>query len=134
MKSKKIILNAIIVFLCLIFVIVSGVFISQMVDYNRSYHPDESSFLYACQEQDYVRMVNMMHRNLAAGVKSSDTMEECYAVAEYYEAATYYRAYFIAGNHDKAMKKKQIMDEKAALMGDLFYVAEDINKKLELDL
>lgn len=133
MKSKKIIFNILIAFLCLVFVILTSAFVFQIADYSGSYPSDESSFLYSCREQDYVRMVEMMHRNQAADVKSNDTLEECYAVAAYYEAATYYKAYLKAGDHDLAMKKKKIMDEQAALMGDLSYVAEDIDKKLELD-
>lgn len=132
MKSRKIVLNVIIGFLCLVFVISLGAFVSQIADYNRSYHSDESSFLYAMQEQDYVRMVEMMYRNLAADVESNETFEECYAVARYYEAATYYKAYIEAGNRELAEEKEDIMEEQVLLMGDLSYAAKDIDEKLEI--
>lgn len=130
MKIKNIILNIIIAFLCLVFVISSGILVSEVVGYHRNYYPDENSFLYAVQEQDYVRMVDMMHRNLAADVKSNETFEECYAVARYYEAATYFKAYKEAGNDKAAQEKAKIMEEQVLLMGDLTYAAAEIDAKL----
>lgn len=132
MKIKNIVLNVIIAVLCFILVVMLAVFVQQIFDYNRNYYPDETSFLYAVQEQDYPRLVDMMHRNQAAGVKTSDTYEECYAVARYYEAATYYKAYREAGNQKLASEKENIMKEQLLLMGQLSYAAEEINRKLGL--
>lgn len=97
------------------------------------YYPKEESFLYSLQQKEYAAMVEMMYRNQAMDVKSNATFEECYAVAKYYEAATYYKAYKFDGNQELAMKKKAIMDEQILQMGELSYAAEDIDTLLGIN-
>ena len=116
--------------LSLVFVISLFFMVTEVVSYLDTYYPKEDSFLYSLQQQDYARMVDMMYQNQALDVKSSTIYEECYAVAKYYEAAGYYKAYMLSGNQDLAYKKKEIMEQQRSFMGDLFYAAEDIDSVL----
>ena len=106
---------------------------AEALDYYKDYHPKEESFLYALEDGDYSRMVEMMYRNEVAGVETSEIYEECYAIARYYEAATYYKAYKNAGDIPRASEKKELMKKQIALMGELSGYAEDIDKMLELE-
>lgn len=133
MKIKNMLSNIVIVALCLVFVVFVFYTVSEFIGYYDSYHPDESDFLYSVQQQEYASMVQMMYRNEAADIKTNNTYEECYAVARYYEAATYYKAYQHVGNNKAAAEKLEIMKEQALQMGELSFAAEDINKKLEIE-
>lgn len=133
MKIKNTIINIVIVGLCFVFGILSIVTFTEAMDYYRDYHPGEDSFLYAIEDGDYSRMVEMMYLNEAAGVETSEIYEECYAVARYYEAATYYKAYKNAGDMARAQEKKQIMERQISRMGELSGCAEDIDKILKLE-
>ena len=133
MKIKNLVMNLSIGFLSFVFV-VSLFFLGQeVISYRTNYHPEEDSFLYSLQQQEYAYMVEMMYRNQSAGVKTNSTYEECYAVATYYEAATYYKAYKADGNETLAQEKKEIMQEQILRMGDLSYAAEDINMILGIN-
>ena len=133
MKIKNMAINMVIGILCFVFVILSFITLAETMDYYRDYYPKEDSFLYTIEDRDYSRLVEMMYRNEAAGVKTSEIYEECYAVARYYEAATYYKAYKNAGDEIRASEKKKIMDSQIVLMGDLDYSVKDIDKLLELE-
>ena len=133
MKIKNTVINIVIGILCFVFVIVSFFTFAEAMDYYRDYHPKEDSFLYAIEDGDYSRLVEMMYRNEAAGVETSEIYEECYAVARYYEAATYYKAYKNAGDMPRAVEKKEIMEKQIPLMGELSGCAEDIDKMLKLE-
>ena len=133
MKIKNTIINIIIGGLCFVFVILSFITFAEAMDYHRDYHPGEDSFLYAIEDGDYSRLVEMMYRNEVAGVETSEIYEECYAVARYYEAATYYKAYKNAGDMTRAQEKKQIMEGQISRMGELSGCAEDIDKMLKLE-
>ena len=133
MKIKNLVMNLCIGFLSFVFV-VSLFFLGQEVmSYHTNYYPEEDSFLYSLQQQEYAYMVEMMYRNQAANVKTNTTYEECYAVAKYYEAATYYKAYKLDGNQELAEDKKEMMDEQLLRMGELSYAAEDINTILGIN-
>ena len=60
-------------------------------------------------------------------VKADAQMLECYAVADYYEAASLYYAYENIGNAAKAAIAKADMEEAEGRMGDLSYCAEEID-------
>ena len=133
MKIKNTVVNIVIGILCFVFVILSFITLAEVMDYHRDYYPQEDSFLYTIEDRDYSRLVEMMYRNEAAGVETSEIYEECYAVSRYYEAATYYKAYKNAGDEIRADENRDIMDAQIVLMGDLGYSAQDIDKMLELE-
>ena len=53
------------------------------------------------------------------------------AVANYYKNTSLHKMYEQVGNDEKAMKYLALMDENISDMGDLSFVADDINKELE---
>ena len=57
------------------------------------YHYDEDTFLYSIQDGQYSELPEKKIRNEMEHVKADAQMLECYAVADYYEAAALYYAY-----------------------------------------
>lgn len=93
----------------------------------KGYPYEESSFLYAMESRDYARMLEMKHRNEGYRVKTTETMRECYAVAQYFEAAVYERAYREDGQTDKAEAYRKKKEEQREAMGAFSYAAEEID-------
>lgn len=91
----------------------------------------ENSLLWQLESGDYPSMVEMMYLNEACGVKATETMKECYAVAEYFEAASYQRAYERDGQEEKAACYEKKMEDCRARMGTLAFTADDIGRILE---
>ena len=56
------------------------------------YHYDEDTFLYSIQDGQYSELPEKKIRNEMEHVKADAQMLECYAVADYYEAASLYYA------------------------------------------
>ncbi len=129
-KGLNLITNVIIGFLCFVFVILLFFVIDQVRDAGKVYTRSEDLMVYNIQSGDYDSMIRGAYINEMYGVKASETMKECYAVAHYYEAASLYKAYEAAGKVEKAAEKKCIMEEQEALMGELSFAAEDIRKEL----
>lgn len=123
---KEHIFNIIIGILCVVLVITTFVTVGNFLDHMRILTYDEEDFLYCIQSENYCEMVGYMHSNEVNGVKATKDMEECYAVARYYEAASMYKAYKAVGKNAKAEEQEEIMKEQLAMMGELSYVAEDI--------
>lgn len=96
------------------------------------YTESADSLLRYIEIGEYGELVRCMYKNEAAEAKITTDMAECYAVARYYEAASFYKVYFQNGRMEEAEKKKKIMEEQKLLMGDLAYVEEDIIESLEL--
>ena len=97
----------------------------------RGYTYKESTFLYDVEYGQYDRMLEKMYTNESFGVKPTKTMEECYAVARYFEAASYEIACRQDGQIERADQYLKIMEEQEEKMGDFYYVIEDIHKKLK---
>jgi hypothetical protein len=133
MKIKEKVLNLILAALCLVMLLSLIALVTGLHSYNTNYYPRTESFLYNLQDGDYVHMVTMMHQSEAAGVKADADRQECYAVARYYEAATYYKAYLQAGDSEQAAQKRTIMEAQKSLMGELSYAAEEIDQVLGLE-
>lgn len=135
MKSniKNLILNLLLAGLCIALVITIAGTVYEIYDYSKVNVRTQEHFMGELKYENYEEMVNDMYRNEANGIKPTETMEECYAIARYYEAAVYYKAYSLSGETQKAAKKKELMEEQKALTGELAYAIEDINTQLELE-
>lgn len=129
---KDHIFNIMIGILCVVLVITTFVTVGNFLDNMRIYTYDEEDFLYCIQSENYYEMVGYMHNNEVNEVKVTKGMEECYAVARYYEAASMYKAYQAVGRNSEAKEQKDIMQEQMDAMGELSYAVEDIDKQLEL--
>lgn len=126
-------MNLVIGILALVFAAALFSFCREMIDCGRTYTYKEQNFLYSLEEKNYANLVEMMYDNESAGVSMTQTYQECYAIARYYEAATYYKAYLMAGDEERAAKKKEIMNKQLSYMGELSYAAEDIKEELGLE-
>lgn len=91
----------------------------------------EDSFLWQLESGNYPSMVEMMYLNKACKVKATETMKECYAVAEYFEAASYQKAYQRDGQEEKAAYYEKKMEDCRTRMGTLTFAADDIERVLE---
>ncbi|MBQ9991121.1 MAG: hypothetical protein IJP31_09320 [Lachnospiraceae bacterium] len=134
MRIKNLFFNLIIVAMCVLLLISGGFFFLSLHDYMSAYHIEGTSLLYAIQDEDYGRLVELAKRSQAAENEPTKIQEECYAVAAYFEAASYYKAYLLAGENEKAEKKAGIMEEQMEQMGEFSYLAEEICKRLELEI
>ena len=81
------------------------------------YHYDEDTFLYSIQDGQYSELPEKKNRNEMEHVKADAQMLECYAVADYYEAASLYYAYENIGNAAKAAIAKADMEEAEGAWG-----------------
>lgn len=130
---KNIITNIIIVILSIILVFFSVSLISQLVNYKSAYQASENTLYMQIRDGDYFSMLDEVKQNRILGVHENAEYKECYAVADYFEAASLYKAYMENGQEKMAAKYKEKMTESQKKMGDLTYTAEDINSKLGID-
>lgn len=92
----------------------------------------ESLFVYRLEEEDFDRMTEMYHSNEAAGIKADQKLEPYYGIAEYFEAASYYKAAVHTNDAEGMMHYRQKMDAAEQRMGELSFVSEIIREKLAL--
>ena len=82
------------------------------------------------QYESMKKRIKYMYENKINNVKENAELTQCYAVAEYFEAASLYKAYASNGNTDKAQKYLDVMAKAYSEMGDVSYLAEDIDARL----
>ena len=129
-KTFRLVTTIIIVILAFFTILFTGMGITEMIDGMRSYTVSEDSMIYALQDGRYGDLVSDYHRNMAANAKSTETMEECYAIARYYEAAIDYQLAVQENDSELIENSEKIMKESAAQMGALSYAEKEINNLL----
>ena len=129
-KTFRLVTTIIIVILAFFTVLFTGMGLVEMIDGMRSYTVSEDSMIYALQDGRYGDLVSDYHRNMAAEAKSTETMEECYAIARYYEAAIDYQLAVQENDLELLENSEKIMKESAAQMGALSYAEKEINNLL----
>ena len=129
-KTFRLVTTIIIVVLAFFTVLFTGMGLVEMIDGMRSYTVSEDSMIYALQDGRYGDLVSDYHRNMAAEAKSTETMEECYAIARYYEAAIDYQLAVQENDSELLENSEKIMKESAAQMGALSYAEKEINDLL----
>lgn len=131
MKIKNMVLNIVMVGLC--FSLIWGIcaFLMEVRDYHSMYDRREKDFLYAVQDKEYSHLWEISNE-MRITDKDLSKLEEYFAVADYYEAALYYKAYEENGEKVKAEEKRQMMEEAQGKMGKYHYVAEQILEELEI--
>lgn len=132
-KGKNRMLNFAIVFLSFMLVVLFLYTTSGFYQAGSAYTYTEDNLLRNIESGRYENLIGNVYENEAHGVEITDTMAECYAVAHYFEAASFYKAYLQNGRIESAEEKEKIMEEQKLLMGDLEFVAEDINERLGLE-
>ncbi len=75
---------------------------------------DDDDFKYCLEEGDYPQLIYMLAQNSRTEEQPTEHTEEFSALAEYYQAASLYKAYIAANNENAAAEQKKIMDERAS--------------------
>ena len=130
---KELIANGVMIVLSIALVINICVAISVIGDMNYSWARKEDNFWYSINDGNYAPLLADAWTNRFSDVKETEGLEQCYAVAEYFEAASLYKAADYTGNAEKKEKYAKIMEEKLAYFDDIMYIAEDINMKLGIE-
>lgn len=131
MKSDKLqILNVLMIVLAVILVMNVFATAGGLIANFKSYVPDNETMLYRIKSGEYTSLVDSINTKKYTKPDDSQTYEELCAVAGYFEAASLYHAYQEMGDTEKAERFQQKMDENSALLGELSFVKEDIDKKL----
>lgn len=129
-STKDLITNIILVLLSISLVIAILTLGAELSGIDNYYDKDANSFWWAYDSGNYVDSIRDRYENTYNGIRETAELKQCYAVSEYYEAATLYKAAVYTGKEDKAMKYLEIMAKAYSEMGDVSYLAEDIDTKL----
>lgn len=131
-KTFKTVTTLLIIVLAFFIILFTGMGIFEFADGMRIYTVSEDTMLYALQDGRYGELVEDYHRNLVSDAKTTETMEECYAIARYYEAAIDYK--LAVQENDPALQQtlKEKMETAASEMGALSYAKNEINELLGL--
>lgn len=131
-KTFQFVTNIIIALLAFLIILFTGMGIFEMIDGMRIYTVSEDSFIYALEDGRYGDLVADYHRNMVSDVKTTETMEECYAIARYYEAAIDYKLAVQENDQKLQHSLKEKMETAAKEMGALSYAKSEINELLGL--
>ena len=125
------VMNVIIVILCIVLLLVVANCVQSTINaFNPPYK--ESSFRYYVEHNEFAYLVSKYYRNVAEGDDSAK-MKEYYGVAEYFEAASYYKAFLEAGDTVRAERELKRMEEAAGKMGGWEMTKAVIHEQLGLD-
>lgn len=129
---KEWIANGALIALSLLLVLSIIMLITEMRYSFTSYNRDADELWWYVNNGNYVELVAARNSNEAAGVFETNELSEIYAIADYFEAASMYKVAFY--KNDTADMEKYItqMDEAYMKMGDVNYLAEEINEKLSI--
>ena len=126
-KAFKSITNLIIIVLAFFTILFAGMGTFELIDGMKVYTISEDSLLYALEDGRYGDLVADYHRNIVSDIKSTETMEECYAIARYYEAALDYKLAVQENDPDFQKECRVRMNAAADDMGELSYARDEIN-------
>ncbi len=128
--GKELIANIVLVLLSITLVIALLTLVAEVGSFNKYYDKEANSFWWDYDNGRYVDSISSKYRNEYNGIKETAELTQCYAVCEYFEAASLYKAAVHTGKEDKAMKYLETMAKAYSEMGDVSYLAEDIDAKL----
>ena len=130
---KNLVTNGIIIALSAIFVLLSIVAIVEAKNMEYTWTRDEDDFWYSISEGHYEDIIEQVYHNRNQDIIMTPGLQQCYAVADYMEAASLYKVALFEGNEADIKKYKAIMDESLPYLDDIMYVVEDINQKLGIE-
>ena len=131
-KIVNIILNIVIVVLCFFFVITAGVMIGELYHAFTPVYSAEG-FSYKIEDERYHGMVGAYHSNTQADFEGDEDMQEYYGVAKFFEAASLYHAYQVAGNEEMVAFFEKKMEQAEKEMGSWSITKEPILKYLGIE-
>lgn len=130
---KNLVANVVIVALSVFFVLLFFIAIAEIKDVDYAWTRDEDDFWYYISDGQYQELTEAVYHNQNEGVRETEGLKQCYAVAEYFEAASFYKVAIYVNDKEDMVKYKDIMEECLTNMDDIAYIAEEINQKLGLD-
>lgn len=130
---KDWIANAIIVLLSICFVILALVAVAEVADMNYSWAREEDEFWRYISDGNYSDIVKDVYHNENEGVKPTPGLEQCYAVANYFHAASLYKVAVNVGDTKDMEKYSAVMEECLTYMDDVSYIVEDIHMQLGME-
>lgn len=131
---KEAIANLALILLSVTLVIFVITLVTEIHMGNYTYKRDAQDFWYAIEYGNYSNMVTMKWDNEAKGVYKTSELKQCYAVADYFEAASLYKASAYKEDTEAMQKYANKMNEAYILLDDISYVAEEIDAKLGLEI
>ena len=126
----ELVANIILVILSVLLVIAFITLVGELTGIDRYYERKAGSFWWDYDNGRYVDSIQSRYENTYNDVKETAELTQCYAVCEYFEAASLYKAAVHTGKEDKAMKYLETMAKAYSEMGDVSYLAEDIDARL----
>lgn len=131
-RAFKFVTNIAIGVLAFLFILFTGIGIFELAQSMREYTISEDTMLYALQSGQYSDLTEYYHHNQAVDAKSTKTMEECYAIARYYEAAIDYKLAIQENNMELQKEAEEKMELASKEMGELSYAGDEIDALLEI--
>lgn len=127
---KEIIANGLIVFFTVVLLIISMAFISSVSETRYVYKTNPNSFYYDVKGERYSNMYDSMMDNLNAGETEQKNAEftPYYATARYYEETLRYKVYLEKGRTDKISKSEANRANYRQNMGEIEFIADDIDE------
>lgn len=134
LDMKDLIMNGVLIALSILFVILLLVTIGIMADVDYSYTRDEDAFWYSIQSGMYGDLPEDYYHNLNENAKVTPEMEQVYAIARYFEAASLYKVAVHAQDQENMEKYLAVMDKNLPYMDDIPQIVEEIHEKLGLEI
>lgn len=129
-KTFKFITNIAIGVLSFLFILFTGIGIFEMAQSAKEYTISEDTMLYALQDGRYSALIEYYHQNQAMDPKPTKTMEECYAIAQYYEASIDYKLAIQENDAELQEEAKEKRNLALKGMGELSYAGDEIDALL----
>ena len=130
---KKLVTNIILSILTVIFVILLVGFIYEMSEIGYRYEEDANQIWYRIEDGRYADVVSVVERNRGIGVEETPELQECYAIADYYQAASLYKVKMAVGDLEAAEKNKKLMKKKRYYFEQVSFVFDDIDIQLGIE-
>lgn len=113
----------------IVFLAVTTQFLARLNGPYYTYSTPPHSLLYTLNRGDYVQAWREVQDNRAMGATEKTDQEYAlpYAVVDYFEAASFYNVYLESGDKEKTEQYREAMDEAYEAMGELQFMAEEID-------
>lgn len=129
---KELVVKIVLIVLSFTFVLgILGFFVI-LNEMDTVFERDTESFWWNYESGRYADCISYKYENMCGKIRTTDELEQCYAVADYFEAASLYRAALHTGDTDKAEKWLAVMEETYQKLGDVAYLADEIKTKLKI--
>lgn len=133
-KNKKYMLvNVILTVMVVVAVIAFISFVSQLFSCSRDYVRSDESLWYSVESGDYSDLVIATEEIRNRNIKTTDLYEQCFSVADYFDAASHYKVKSELGKTEEALEYRRKMEEAAEKLKDHQDVVDDINDKLDIE-